>query len=143
MFIALKRWLFSLGLLAWSLQVSLALVPSGDFSLGFTNEFLQLWDLSGTFLLEQQITGPGLEGTPLSFSIPLSADARGRVSGAGTVAISIGNDIVAGDFTAVGRVSASHGITRMFLVVRFVGEDTIAGVSTPFHFVVAYKLVLS
>src|SRR2546421_9078804 len=108
MFIALKRWFFSLGLLASSLQVSFALVPSGDFSLGFTNEFLQLWDLSGTFLFEQQISGPGPEGTPLSFSIPLSADARGRVSGAGTVAISIGNDIVAGGLTAVVRGGARH-----------------------------------
>jgi hypothetical protein len=114
-------------------------VPSGTINFAFTNTTPVLFDFSTTLHFEQQIEG----GTTLSFDLSLDNAGNGRLTSAGTTIVTIGNDTVAGDYTAVGRISSGKSGTTLIMAVKFRGQDTIAGVLTPFQINVTYRLALN
>ena len=114
-------------------------IPSGTINFAFTNASLTLFDFSTTLHFEQQMEG----GTTLAFDLPLANAGNGRLTSAGTTIVTIGNDTVAGDFTAVGRISSGRAGTTMILAVKFRGQDTIAGVLSTFQINVSYRLLLN
>jgi hypothetical protein len=113
--------------------------PSGTINFSFTNSVLTLFDFSTTLHFEQQMEG----GTLLSFDLPFDNAGNGRLTSSGTTIVAIGNDTVAGDYTAVGRISAGRAGTMMLLSVKIRGQDMIAGVLTTFQINVSYRLTLN
>ena len=121
-------------------NICFADAPNGLVSFSFhTNA--PVYDLTGSLQFDQEIIGSG--ANHLSYGVNVIQDARGRITGSGTTGVAVGNDFVAAEYTVQGRISASHGSTRVTLMVRLKGEDSFGGVSTPFSINIEYKLTIN
>jgi len=141
MTVLLKRLLLPAIALLGSAYVSRADVPNGLVSFSVdTNS--PVYDLTGSLQFDGTITGSG-STNQLLYGINVIQDSRGRITGSGTTQVLVGNDFVAAEYTVQGRISASHGSTRVTLVVRLKGEDAFGGVSTPFSINIEYKLTIN
>ena len=132
-----------IALLLVSFQLCHAQAPSGDVSFSFGGDVAPIYDLSGSLTIEQQVIGAGDQTTPLSFSINISHDARGRLSGSGVTLMNLGNDFVAATYVVRGTASGG-GLkpNRFSITVKLTGEDVLAGVTTRFSVVVHYNLTV-
>jgi hypothetical protein len=136
--IAIKtRWLFA-ALFALSLQFCFGQTSPVNFS--FVGADTPVWDFSGSFQISQNMQGAGGQDVPLSYTIAITHDATGRLQGSDWTFLGVGNDTVAAHYVVSGRVSGGGTATKVTLVVRLSGEDTIAGVLTPFNLVIKYDL---
>src|SRR5437867_7403638 len=136
-----KGRLLFIPVLLCSLYLGRAEAPSGQINFVFDSAVLPLWDFSGTFSpTNQAILGAGGQTVPFSSSVELTHDVRGRLTGSGTTVLAIGQELVAADYKASGRVSGGGTATRATLVTRFKGTGVISGLSTTFNISVRYKL---
>jgi hypothetical protein len=116
--------------------------PSGEVNFFFDSPSTAVFDLTGTYTLGQEITGTGGATTPLTLEgLVIDQDNRGRLHGAGVIVVGIGEDFVAANYKATGRISGGgSSITRVTLVVRLKGEDIVRGVDTKFNISIKYTL---
>ena len=139
--IAIKtRWLF---VAVFVLSLELCFGQASPVNFSFTSADAALWDLSGSYPISQTMRGAGGLGIPLSYSITITHNAAGRLQGSGLTFLGVGNDTVAANYLVSGRVSGGGAATKVTLVVRLKGEDTIAGVLTSFNIVIQYNLQVS
>jgi len=136
-----KLCLLLLSLLASSIRLCSAAVPSGEADFFFDSNVLPLYDFTGTFQpTNGTIRGAGGQDVPFSSAVDLVHDAHGRLTGSGTTTLGIGTDFVAADYKASGRVSGGGTATRVNLTTRFKGTGVISGLTTTFNISVTYKL---
>lgn len=141
--IPLRRVLL-LCLIAGSIQLCRAQAPLGEIDFSFDSGVLPLWDLSGTFQpTNGTLRAVGGQQVPFISAVDLTHDGHGRLKGAGTTALGIGNDFVAADYKASGRVSGSSASPRVTLVTRFRGNGTVSGANTTFSISVNYHLTVN
>jgi len=143
MTVAFKRLVPAAIALLTSATVCLAAAPSGLINFSFSANDAPVYDLGGSFQFDQTIIGAGQTEFGLSYGINLAEDNRGFLTGSGVTAVAVGDNFVAADYTARGKVSARGGSTRVTLTVRMKGEDVIAGVTTPFTITIAYVLFIN
>jgi hypothetical protein len=90
-------------LLAWiatSIPATFASPPSGVIQFSFNTPNVAVWDLTGGYQFDQEILGVAGESIPLSFAIGLNQDARGFLRTSDITMLSIGNDVVVGQYLA-------------------------------------------
>ena len=115
--------------------------PSGLVSIPFGNDVAPVWDLGGTLTLEQTMQGAGDQDVPLNFSVDVTQDASGKLSGSGITILNIGNDFVAADYTLTGKISGGgNSVNRASFTVKLSGQDVITGLNTRFSINLKYKL---
>jgi hypothetical protein len=129
-------------LLVCSLQLCQAQAPNGDFSFTFGPPKTSVFDLSGDYKITQPTLVNGVEGATLSFGVSVLEDARGRLTGSGTTVLEVGNgNFVAAEYRVTGVVSrGGPRPPHVNLLIRLRGDDTVAGVSTPFSITISYNL---
>src|SRR2546430_2566050 len=126
MSIPTKSRLFLITVLLCSLRLCFADAPSGQINIAFDPAVLPLWDFSGTFQpTNQTISCAGGAPVPLDLAVDLTHDARGRLQGSGITVIGIGQDTLAANYTASGRVSGGGNATRVNLAIRAAGPGVI------------------
>ncbi len=131
--------LFSL--IAFTISSALAQAPFGTFS--FTPNS-PLIDLSGDFHTSTTING----GPALDFHLQLTNSPNGRITTNGIDSVTflqIGDDIVAAQYVAVGKVSGG-GLhpTRLSLIVKLTGGGPILGFAdTDFTIILRYNMFLN
>src|SRR6266704_4266549 len=118
-----------LAFLLSSLCLGIAQAPSGLVSFSFDSPGSLVYDLTGSLSIEQPMVGAGNQETPIAFSVDVTADAKGRLSGTGMTILNVGNDFVAANYTVKGKTSGGgNSVNRASFTVKLTGEDTIAGV---------------
>ncbi len=117
--------------------------PSGLVSFAFNKSTVPVWDLTGDYQFDQSIQAVGDTTVDLSFGISITNDVQGRLRGSGVAFVAVGNDLVAGNYTASGRVSGGGQATRVTLQLRLTGDDVIGGVQTRFSISVKYDLTVN
>lgn len=98
------------------------------------------WDLSGGYNLNQPITGAGGVTVPLSYTVYITHDAKGRLSGSGSTLVNVDGQVVAASYTLKGTVSGGGNNTRANFSVSFKGKDWFYGVFRSFNLHANYKL---
>ncbi len=133
-----------LALLTVALFVSagccVAAPPNGVVTFQFSTNDTAVYDLTGSFQFDDTMIGAHQSELGLSYGINVTQDARGFLTGSGLTAVAVGNDFVAAEYTARGKISTSHGLRHVSLTVRLKGQDVIGGVFTPFSISVTYSL---
>src|ERR1051326_6103742 len=137
-----KTALLSTLLFLTVIDFGLAQAPSGTVSFSFDRSTVPLWDLTGTFQFNQQIGTGDQTRVKLNYSIPVTQNIRGILSGSGTILVGVGNDAVAADYIATGRIIGGGNHTKARLTVRLHGDDVLAGIHTRFSIVLNYILTL-
>jgi hypothetical protein len=115
-------------------------VPSGPVSFSFTSSTAPVYDLTGSYQLDQQVLAAG--GTPVNLSLGVSfqQDAMGRLRGSGVTNVQIGNDFSAATYSVSGRISGGGGkATHATFFVRWQSQGS-AGANAPFSISVQYNL---
>src|ERR1041385_3348290 len=130
-----SRFLF-FALLVLPAMFCLGDVPSGVIDFSFDSSSVPVWDITGDITISDQMIGTGGQIVPFSYTISVTQDSRGVLSGSsvrsGIIILNIGNDFVAANYTAKGKVSGGGDVTRISLTVNLKGEDVVAGVTTGF-----------
>jgi hypothetical protein len=98
------------------------------------------WDLSGSYTLDQPITGAGGTLVPLTYTVYITHDAKGKLSGSGMVMVNVDGAVVAASYTLKGNVSGGGNDTRANFSVNFNGDDWFYGIRRTFNGHVSYKL---
>jgi hypothetical protein len=138
MSIAIKtRWLF-VAVFVLSLEFCFGQTAPVNFT--FSGADTPVWDFTGSFQINQNMQGAGGQDVPLSFSIAITQDPAGQLRGTDWTILGVGNDFVAANYFVSGRVTGGGTAAKVTLLVRLKGEDTIAGVFTPFNLVIKYDL---
>lgn len=139
--LAKSRFCF-LAFLFSSLCLGSAQAPSGLVSFSFDSLASRVYDLSGSVAIEQAMIGAGGQETPIAFSVDVTHDAKGRLSGTGMTILNVGNDFVAAAYKVNGKTSGGgNSVNRASFTVKLSGEDTIAGVpNTRFSISIHYNL---
>ena len=135
------RFCFLVFLLS-SLYLGSAQAPSGLVSFSFDSPGSLVYDLTGSLSIEQPMIGAGGQETPIAFSVDVTDDAKGRLSGTGMTILNVGNDFVAAAYKVNGKTSGGgNSVNRASFTVKLTGEDTIAGVpNTRFSITLHYNL---
>jgi hypothetical protein len=142
MTVLIQRSLLLFIVLFASAKISLAAPPSGFVGFSFdTNS--PVYDLTGSLQFDQTMSGAGDTETPLSYGINVTQDARGFITGSGVIVVAVGNDFVAAEYTAKGKISSQEGVTRVTLNVKLKGEDAFGGIVTDFRVTIEYSLTLN
>jgi len=138
------RSLLSAALLLVSSQIpsALAQVPSGAVTLSVPSSAAPIWDLSGTYTFSQQILmGGNVTGfSDLTYSLTITQNLRGMLVGSGIILVSIGESVVAANYTANGKLFGGGNSTSARLAVRITGQDAVAGINTRFNITLNYLL---
>lgn len=142
----MKRRFLVLPLLAVSLQFCSAQLPPNPVTFDFGSA-TPVFDLTGSYQFDQQITGVGGSQSDLSFGITLANTTSGGLSGSGTTLVYIGGGSIApfaANYRVSGRISGGGAqATRVTLTVVFFGEDTVAGLpNTPISGTLTYNLTV-
>jgi hypothetical protein len=142
MTVLIKRSLLLFMALFASANICLAAPPSGIVVFSFdTNS--PVYDFTGSLQFDQTMSGTAQSELGLSYGINVTQDARGFITGSGVIEVAVGNDFVAAEYTANGKISVKDGSTRLTLNVRLKGEDAFGGVVTPFRINIEYSLTLN
>jgi hypothetical protein len=146
MTVLIKRFLLvllaSIGTLGLT-SPSRADAPSGVVSFSFSTNDAAIYDFTGSLQFDQTMIGAGQTEIPLSYGINITQDARGFLTGSGTIEVAAGDNFVAADYIARGKVSTRGGLTRISLVVRLKGNDAFGGLTTPFSITISYSLTVA
>jgi hypothetical protein len=137
-----KRNLFGFAcLLFLPLQLCLAQAPSGIVTFSFDNATAPVWDLSGTLSFDQTMIGAASQESPLAFSLEVTQDVRGILTGSGATLVLVDNDVVAAQYSLRGSVHGSGSSpARASISVSLTGNDVVAGVQTDFKINIQYNL---
>jgi hypothetical protein len=146
MSIAKKSPLLFLPIFALSLQICSAQAPSGAVNIPFGID-TPVFDLTGSYTLDQTISGIGGTPTDLNFGISLNLGPGGALTGSGQTLVSVGavgTSPFAANYIVKGRVGGGgNNDVRATFVVQLVGLDTVFGIpNTPIHITVAYNLTV-
>jgi cytochrome c553 len=112
-------------------------------SFSFTNPVAPVYDLTGSYQFEQQVIEAGGATVPLILGLTLTQDVAGRLHGSGTTTVQIGNGSESATYALSGRISGGGKLTRVALVVRWVGVPATAGARPPFNILVQYNLQIA
>jgi hypothetical protein len=118
--------------------------PSGPVSLSFTNSAAPVYDLTGSYQIDQQFVAA--HGVPVNLSLGFSVqqDATGRLRGSGVTNIQVGTDLPAAAFSVNGKVTGGgRKAARATLSIRWLAQDTAGGTNGPFTISVQYNLEVS
>ena len=141
---SIQRLLLAAIFLVSGISIGLAQAPSGVLTNFISGSTAPVYDLTGSYGLDQTIEGIG--GTPvdLSFQVFINQDAQGRLQGLGNITlVGVGNNVVAGIYTLSGRVLTTRGETHARFIVHMRNRDVVAGVNSPFNIVIRYDFVIS
>jgi hypothetical protein len=162
----IKNRLLFLPALLLSLPLALAQAPSGLVWFPFGPTASPVWDFTGAYLYgQEQYTAAAYTAFPvwdftgayqftdqmveadgallaLSFQVFITHDLAGRLSGSGTTMVTIGQDVVAGNYVLKGAVSGGGSATRATFTVTLAGDglDVIAGEPRSYHISLTYNL---
>lgn len=139
---SVKNCLVFVAVLGSSLSLCLAQAPSGQVIFAFDATTTPVYDVTGTYTISQDIVGTAGSTTPLTvYDMPIYEDSQGRLQGLGVIMVSVGNDYVAADYTAKGRISGGgNSPIRVTLNVHLTGQGVVAGLATPFNISIKYNL---
>ena len=98
------------------------------------------WNISGTYTLDQPITGAGGTLVPLTYTVFIAHDSKGHLNSDSTILVNIGGQVVAAHCTIKGTVSGGGTDTRANFSVTLKGDDWFYGVQHSFNAQVSYKL---
>jgi hypothetical protein len=146
MSIAKKSALLFLPIVALSLQMCSAQAPSGEVSIPFGID-TPVFDLTGSYQLDQSIVGEGGTATDLNFGVYLNLSPGGALTGSGSTLVSVGDGSLApfaATYSVTGRVGGGGAkAVRATFTVQLIGEDTVFGIpNTSIHISVAYNLTV-
>ncbi len=141
---SIKSLLLASVFAALGISLSWAQSPSGTLTNFISADVAPVYDITGSYLLDQNIVGLG--GTPvdLSFQVSLIQKAGGNLRNVDNVTlVSIGNNVVAGRYSASGRVLTVKGEPHARFNVNIHNRDVVAGVNSGFNIHIRYDLVIS
>jgi len=138
----LKRFFLMFAAAGWIALTALATPPTGSFTAQFSTNDAPLWDLSGPLLLEQTVVGTAGVEIPVTLTVLVDQDNRGRLRGAGANTVTIGGDLVTGEYRITGRIWTSGGVVRVKLNLQLTGEGQIGGELTSFRISAAHHFEL-
>jgi hypothetical protein len=136
-----NRLLFLPALLLW-FPLALAQAPTGSVSFTIDPSAFPVWNFTGAYQFSnQQIVGNEAV-LPLSFPVSITHDLAGRLSGAGTTIVTLGQDVAAAHYVVEGTVSGGGNSTRAAFTVTLAGSglDLIAGAPRSYKISLAYNL---
>jgi hypothetical protein len=115
--------------------------PSGTVTFFFDEDDVPVWDLMGSYTVEETVIGAGGEPFPVVFGYDAIVDDRGRITGSGLTLVSIDDNFpVAGDYTVRGKVTTAGSVTRANITIRIRGVGDIANVFTTYTLTTTQKL---
>lgn len=139
----IKSRLFCTALLLSSLQFGFAQSQTSATTFSFGLPLTPVWDVSGYYDLTNHMQGAKLRPMDIIFSgVGIGLDAHGRLQGAGTMVVRVGDDYVGGDYKISGTVSGGGAKTKAVFSLRFKGNGTVAGVLTVCNISAKYNLVV-
>ena len=110
------------------------------FGFDFDTSNYPAWDISGGYLLDQPITGAGGTQVPLSYTVYINQDSKGKLTGSGTTFVNVDGQVVAASYKVSGSVSGGGTGTRANFSVSLKGDDVVYGIQRSFNGHVNYKL---
>ena len=119
-------------------------IPSGPVSFAFNSSTTPVYDLTGSYQLDQQALVPG--GAPMNLSLGFSVqqDATGLLRGSGVTNVLVGTNLVSAQYTVTGGVSGGGGkVTLAKLSILWLVKDPAVAVNGPLTISVQYNLGVS
>lgn len=101
-----------------------------------------VYDLTGSYELTQQVIAPDGSAVDAVLGFAIALDGTGRVRGAGSTTVQLGNDSYPASYSVSGRVSGGGKVTRVHIVARWTGREPVAGASQPLSVFVQYNLTV-
>jgi hypothetical protein len=139
-----KHRLLCAALLLSSLQFGFSQTPTSPTIFNFGPPVNPVWDISGTYQITNHLVGKTIRPQDIVFNgLALNVDAHGKVQGAGTILVSVGSDIVGGDYKVSGKMSGGNTKTRANFSVHFKGNGTVAGIITKCNITAKYNLTVN
>ena len=123
----LKRLFLFAAMLALPVS-SFAAAPSGTLIFRFNTNNAPLWDLSGSYEFTQQLIGVDGRPVDVTFGITITQDDRGRISGNEVTIVSVGGNLVGGEYKVHGKVTGEGGFARLRMHVHIVANGLVVGV---------------
>jgi hypothetical protein len=138
----LKGCWSALATLLVSVGICSAQAPSGPVTFHFDEDDVPVWDLMGSYTVEETVIGAGGEPFPVVFGYDAIVDDRGRITGSGLTLVTIDGAFppVAGDYTVRGKVTTAGHVTRANITIRVTGTGTIANLFTTYTLTTTQKL---
>lgn len=137
----LKNRLSCTALLLSSLQFGFAQSQTNDATLTFGPPLTPVWEISGYYQITNRLQGVKFRPLDIVFKdLGLGVDAHGKILGAGTTVVPVGDDYVGGDYKVTGNISGGGAKTRVKFTVKFKGNGTVAGIVTTCNMTVKYDL---
>jgi hypothetical protein len=138
----LKACWSALATLLVSVGICSAQVFSDPVTFHFDEDDVPVWDLMGSYTVEETVIGAGGEPFPVVFGYDAIVDDRGRITGSGLTLVTIDGAFppVAGDYTVRGKVSTAGNVTRANMTIRISGLGEFAGIWTTYTLTTTQKL---
>ncbi len=117
-------------------------VARAQSSLGFdfdTSNY-PAWDISGSYQLNEPIIGAGGIPVTLSYTVYITHESKGKLTGSGTTLVTMGDQVVAANYKVSGSVSGGGNNTRANFNVSLSGKDWFYGILHNFNIHTSYKL---
>lgn len=123
-------------------QACFAQAPVGQVRFVYRDLGVPVWDVTGGYVFHQEVEAEG-RMLPVVMGFEVNQDINGKLTGQGVTTVSLGTEVVGGEYTASGRVYNSKDGTQVSITVRASGMGMVAGVQTDFSIKVNYKLVVN
>ena len=117
--------------------------PSTAVNFLFSGSAAPIYDLTGGYRFDQQVSVMGGNTVNLSFPLSFTQDAAGRLQGSGLTTVRVGSDSLAASYVVNGRLSGGGRLTRATFVVRLEGQDAGADGHPSLRSSIRYSLAVS
>ncbi len=115
-------------------------LPSGPVSFSITNPAAPVYDLTGSYQFDQEVTAAGGRTVKVGLAFSVAQDAAGRLHGSGVTNVLVDNEPVAASYRVSGRVTGGgNKAARAMLSIRWQAQDP-AATNGPFTISVQYNL---
>ena len=118
-------------------------VPSGPVSFSFSSSTVPVYDLTGSYQFDHQVSAAGSGPMLLSLGFSVQQDATGVLRGAGVTNVQIGTNLVSAQYTVTGGVSGGGSATRVKLSIQWLVQDPVVAANGPLNISVQYSLQVS
>ena len=125
--------------LLFTVQFGAVVQAQTQFGFDFNTSNYPAWDISGTYVLSQPITGVGGLPVPLVYTVPITQNSKGKLSGTGWTILNVDGQYVATHYTVKGSVSGGGNDTRVNFTVTLKGQDFFYGILRNFKGSITYK----
>jgi hypothetical protein len=114
--------------------------PSGTLTFSFDTDSPPVFDLSGSYTLDQVTE----EGIDLNFGIDVTQSVSGMITGSGQTIVNYSSSApVAANYKVKGKISGGGAHpTRVTLSVHLTGHDTVLGQDSTFNITLQYDLTI-